>query len=130
MTEQPLENTHLNYKYLELIFMFVISLARGNGAYERQEISASFSATPRLRNTLNSSRLPRISSVLSRLPYNSTITASWKLLNRLVIDRRRLKVNGCQFVTNEFFKVNNFRKLHTFDRNTGFVYLAENHIIE
>ena len=101
-------------------------------AYERQEISASFSATPRLRNTLNSSRLPRISSVLSRLPYNSTITAScnWKLLNRLVIDRRRLKVNGCQFVTNEFFKVNNLRKLHTLDRNTGFVYLAENHIIE
>ena len=99
-------------------------------AYERQEISASFSATPRLRNTLNSSRLPRISSVLSRLPYNSTITATWKLLNRLVIDRRRLKVNGCQFVTNEFFKVNNFRKLHNFDRNTGFVYLAENHIIE
>ena len=114
-------------------------------AYERQEISASFSATARLRNTLNSSRLPRISSVLSRLPYNSTITASWKLLNRLVIDRCRLKVNtaaldqkwrcvisvyGCQFVTNEFFKVNNFRKLHTFDRNTGFLYLAENHIIE
>ena len=109
--------------------MFVISLARGKSLRAARNFSVFFSYS-KAKKHLKFSRLPRISSVLSRLPYNSTITTSWKLLNRLVIDRRRLKVNGCQFVTNEFFKVNNFRKLHTFDRNTGFVYLAENHIIE